>query len=54
MMKLKEKEIAITEFRQYDTRLNRWSSIDPLASTFPWQFPYVGFDNNPIFVTTQH
>lgn len=37
-----------TEFRQYDSRIARWKSLDPLSSTFPWQSPYVGFDNNPI------
>lgn len=36
------------EFRQYDSRLGRWLSIDPLALHFPWQSPYVGLDNNPI------
>jgi RHS repeat-associated protein len=37
-----------TEFRQYDPRLGRWLSVDPLAGQFPWQSPYVAFDNNPI------
>src|SRR5690554_4084626 len=37
-----------TEFRQYDPRLGRWLSIDPLFKNFPWQSPYVAFDNNPI------
>src|SRR5690554_452079 len=37
-----------TEFRQYDPRLGRWLSIDPLFKNFPWQSPYVVFDNNPI------
>jgi RHS repeat-associated protein len=37
-----------TEFRQYDPRLGRWLSIDPLFRSFPWQSPYVAFDNNPI------
>lgn len=37
-------------FRQYDPRLGRWLSIDPLASNFPWQSPYVGMDNNPIYL----
>jgi RHS repeat-associated protein len=40
-----------TEFRQYDPRLGRWLSLDPLASSFPWQSPYCAFDNNPIFYT---
>ena len=34
--------------RIYDSRLGRWLSLDPLASQFPWQSPYVAFDNNPI------
>src|SRR5690554_2533432 len=38
-----------TEFRQYDPRLGRWLSIDPLFKNFPWQSPYVAFDNNPIY-----
>jgi len=38
-----------TEFRQYDPRLGRWKSRDPLESHFPWQSPYVAFDNNPIY-----
>jgi RHS repeat-associated protein len=37
-----------TEFRQYDPRVGRWLSIDPLFKNFPWQSPYVAFDNNPI------
>lgn len=35
-----------TEFRQYDPRLGRWLSIDPI--THPWQSPYCAMDNNPI------
>jgi RHS repeat-associated protein len=38
-----------TEFRQYDSRVARWLSLDPLAANFPSQSPYVGFDNNPIY-----
>jgi len=38
-----------TEFREYDSRIGRWFSIDPLFNYFPWQSPYVAFDNNPIF-----
>jgi RHS repeat-associated protein len=40
-----------TEFRQYDPRLGRWLSLDPLMSMFPDMSPYVAFDNNPIFYT---
>lgn len=40
-----------TEFRQYDTRLGRWLSLDPEFASFPWQSPYVAFDNNPIINT---
>ena len=39
-----------TEFRQYDSRLGRWWSLDPLAIDYPWQSPYVGMDNNPLRV----
>jgi RHS repeat-associated protein len=35
-----------TEFRQYDPRLGRWLSIDPIKK--PAESPYVGFANNPI------
>jgi len=38
-----------TEFRQYDPRVGRWLSIDPLFANFPWQSPYVACDNNPIY-----
>ncbi len=38
-----------TEFRQYDPRLGRWMSLDPLMMKFPWMSPYVAFDNNPVF-----
>jgi RHS repeat-associated protein len=38
-----------TEFRQYDPRLGRWLSLDPLMASFPWQSPYCAFDNSPIY-----
>ncbi len=38
-----------TEFRQYDLRVGRWLSLDPLMAEFPWQSPYVDFDNTPIY-----
>lgn len=34
-------------FRQYDPRLGRWLSMDPV--NYPWQSDYAAFDNNPIF-----
>lgn len=38
-----------TEFRQYDPRIARWLSIDPLThSEFS---PYSAFDNNPVLFT---
>jgi RHS repeat-associated protein len=37
-----------TEFRQYDPRLGRWKSLDPLMAKFPWQSPYCAMNNNPI------
>jgi len=37
-----------TEFRQYDTRLGRWLSLDPLKHEFPFLSPYSGMNNNPI------
>ncbi|MBK9732880.1 MAG: LysM peptidoglycan-binding domain-containing protein [Chitinophagaceae bacterium] len=39
-----------TAFREYDPRVGRWWSVDPLTNDYPWQSPYVGFDNNPIRV----
>jgi|GEM_PF-2994441 len=38
-----------TQFRQYDPRLGRWKSIDPLMFEFPWMSPYVAFNNNPVY-----
>jgi len=38
-----------TPFRQYDPRLGRWLSIDPLVSKFPNQGPYNAYNNNPIY-----
>lgn len=40
-----------TEFRQYDPRLMRWKSIDPLAARAPGWTPYRAFFNNPIIYT---
>jgi RHS repeat-associated protein len=40
-----------TEFRQYDPRLGRWTSLDPLMGQFPWMSPFVAFDNNPVYYT---
>jgi RHS repeat-associated protein len=37
-----------TEFRQYDARVGRWLSLDPLMAKLPWQSPYCAMDNNPI------
>jgi RHS repeat-associated protein len=34
--------------RNYDPAIGRWMSVDPLAHEFPWQSPYVAFNNNPI------
>ncbi len=36
-----------TQFRQYDPRLGRWLSLDPVVH--PHMSPYNGFDNNPIY-----
>jgi len=40
-----------TQFRQYDPRLGRWKSLDPLMASFPHMSPFVAFDNNPIYYT---
>jgi RHS repeat-associated protein len=42
-------ETYTTEFRQYDPRIGRWLSVDPLTRKFPDQSPYTAFNNNPIF-----
>ena len=38
-----------TEFRQYDPRLGRWMSLDPLMADYPDMSPYVAFNNNPVY-----
>ena len=38
-----------TQFRQYDHRLGRWKSLDPLAGKFPSMSPFVAFNDNPIY-----
>lgn len=40
-----------TLYRQYDPRLGRWMSLDPLMHKFPGMAPYVAFNNNPIYFT---
>jgi RHS repeat-associated protein len=42
--------IYTTTFRQYNSTLGKWFSIDPRSSDFPWQTPYCGLDNNPIYL----
>jgi RHS repeat-associated protein len=37
-----------TLYRQLDTRLGRWWSIDPETDNLPHQSPYCSMDNNPI------
>ena len=39
-----------TEFRQYDSRVGRWLTVDPLTQSFPFQSPYIAFDNSPILL----
>ena len=43
--------IKNTQFRKLDSRIGRWMSIDPLASSFPNQSPYSFSLNNPITQT---
>ena len=40
-----------TEFRQYDPRVGRWMSLDPLADKYPALSPFNSFLNNPIVFT---
>ena len=42
-------ESYTTHFRQLDTRIGRWLSIDPKMAKFPWQSPYVSMDNKPVW-----
>jgi len=37
-----------TEFRQYDPRIGRWLSLDPLTAEFPAYSPYIAYNDNPI------
>jgi RHS repeat-associated protein len=37
-----------TEFRQYDPRIGRWLSIDPLVEKFPSHSPFNYCLNNPL------
>jgi uncharacterized protein RhaS with RHS repeats len=37
-----------TPFRNYDPRLGRWLSPDPIQH--PWQGSYTAFNNNPIYL----
>ena len=37
-----------TYFREGDTRLARWWSLDPVSYETPWESPYVLMGNNPI------
>ncbi len=37
-----------TTFRQYDPRIARWMSVDPVFTKYPSFSPYNGFNNNPI------
>ena len=38
-----------TMFRQYDPRLGRWKSLDPLASKYPGASPFSAYNNNPVY-----
>lgn len=40
--------VYTTQFRQYDPRLGRWMSVDPLMSKFPSWSPYNFNFNNPV------
>jgi len=41
-------ESLTSEWRQYDSRLVRWFSMDPLMEKFPGWSPYVFSLDNPI------
>ena len=38
-----------TDYRQYDTRIARWKSLDLLMAKYPDLSPYAAFNNNPIY-----
>jgi RHS repeat-associated protein len=38
-----------TEFRQYDSRVGRWLSLDPMDKKYPSSSPYSAFNNNPVY-----
>jgi RHS repeat-associated protein len=40
-----------THFRQYDTRIGRWLSVDPLETKYPEFSSYCSSLNNPIMLT---
>ena len=48
-VKLAEDHHYTTFFRQYDPRVGRWWSNDPV--THPWQSPYSTMNANPILIT---
>jgi RHS repeat-associated protein len=37
-----------THFRQYDSRIGKWLSVDPKYSSFASSSPYLSFNGNPI------
>ena len=43
-----------TQFRQYDPRLGRWKSLDPLMAIYPSMSPFVAFNDNPVYFTDPH
>ncbi len=38
------------EFRQYDSRLGRWWSVDPMNGKYPSMSPYTYCSNNPVIL----
>ncbi len=38
-----------TQLRQYDPRLGKWLSLDPLMAKYPHQSSYAAFNNSPIY-----
>ncbi|HSH67848.1 MAG TPA: RHS repeat-associated core domain-containing protein [Bacteroidia bacterium] len=38
-----------SDFRQYDSRLGRWLSLDPKMEKFPNVSPFVSFNDNPVY-----
>ncbi len=44
-------KVYTTEFRQYDSQIGRWKSVDKLGARYPGESSYSAYGNNPIYFT---